>query len=66
MSKCVWEPESALPPRLIKEYNNGVQCELRKGVYSSGGRNLHQTCSQPLSNTIKSPHLEPLTLSCEV
>ena len=66
MSNCVWEPESALPPRLIEEYNNGVQRQLIDEVYSSDGRNLHHISSQPLSNTPKRPCLEPLTQGFEV
>ena len=66
MSTCVWEPESALPPRLIEEYNNGVQRELIEEVHSSGGKHLHHISSQPLSNTVKRPRLETLAQNYEV
>ena len=53
MSKCIWEPESALPLALIEEFNSGVQRELIEEVYSSGGRNLHHITSQTISPAAK-------------
>ena len=58
MSKCKWEPESALPSKLIEEFNHGLQRELVEDVYSSGGRHLHQISSQPTSDSAKRPRLE--------
>lgn len=66
MSTCVWEPESALPPRLIEVYNNGVHRKLVEEVYSSNGKHLHHISSQPLLNTVKRPRLETLTQTYKV
>ena len=55
VSKCVWEPESALPHDIIAEFNSGIERDLVDDVYSSGGRTLHTISSQPLSPPVKVP-----------
>ena len=65
LSKCVWEPESNLPPELISEYNEGVERELVEDVYSSGGRTLHTVYSQSLTHPTKRPRVDTSIISDE-
>ena len=49
-----WEKASSLPPKLVEDYERGVQYSVETHSFTSGGETFHTLATKP-DDTLPSP-----------
>ena len=53
MADTTWELDSILPPSLVANYEAGIQHEIQKTSFSTGGQTVHTFSTNPVEPSVK-------------
>ena len=58
IADSTWEPESTIPPSLVREYEAGILREIHKQTFTTGGQTVHTLSASAREPNVKRPRTD--------